>query len=664
METRERQHSHRTTSGGGSELFICFTSRPSSTSCAAAMRVPSSKSLMSPGRAAAPSLSSSLSRRLRSSGSVKGGEQSPMFPAGVTARKKGCAFEAAEPSSPKVTCIGQVRVKSKKKKNKCKAEAGAAMVRSRSQRRSGGEASFRRAVGGEGERECKPWGITVCEALRSFGSEINCFVPCRGGTGRSLCSSSKSSCEEEKRTRSSCGAVFARWMMAVQEGEEGKGGEVVGLVVQESGRREVGLMVGKEEEEDVKVEEEEEKVVVVKKEVEVEVEVEVVDEGRGSVCVPPKNALLLMRCRSDPVRMAALATRFWGSPNAAKVGAEEVGQTGEEAEEEEEEEEDVRVETIAEEKEEGGEELGEDLALVAEEVAEEAIAENENRHEQEEVCEDLEANAEEQEDQQNKCEDLEANAEEEMPKDESFTADSTESPAVPLKEEVKVKEEVKEKRRRSRVKDREMRRSRSSKEKERKRNSFSSEREARRHSFSTEREARRPSISMETERRQSWSFSVVREEKKENKEEENRNKALDSEKACKVEGEKKRELPDCLLLMMYEPKLSMEVSKETWVCSTDFLQWRPKEVVPAGAAAAAAADETQDPVPPLSEEVEKKLFGAPDPAPVPAAAPVAYEPFVLTRCKSEPMRSSARLAPDACFWKSRHQPIGAAGIGF
>ena len=46
------------------------------------------------------------------------------------------------------------------------------------------------------------------------------------------------------------------------------------------------------------------------------------------------------------------------------------------------------------------------------------------------------------------------------------------------------------------------------------------------------------------------------------------------------------------------------------------------------------------------------------------AGVAAYAPFVLKRCKSEPMRSSARLAPDACFWKDRHRPLNATGIGF
>ncbi|KAK1422008.1 hypothetical protein QVD17_24836 [Tagetes erecta] len=38
------------------------------------------------------------------------------------------------------------------------------------------------------------------------------------------------------------------------------------------------------------------------------------------------------------------------------------------------------------------------------------------------------------------------------------------------------------------------------------------------------------------------------------------------------ESELREELPECLLLMMYEPKLSMEVSKETWVSSKDFIR--------------------------------------------------------------------------------------------
>ncbi|KAL2496812.1 uncharacterized protein Fot_40569 [Forsythia ovata] len=41
------------------------------------------------------------------------------------------------------------------------------------------------------------------------------------------------------------------------------------------------------------------------------------EDGRVSICIPPNNTLLLMRCRSDPMKMAALANRFSCDGNAA-----------------------------------------------------------------------------------------------------------------------------------------------------------------------------------------------------------------------------------------------------------------------------------------------------------------------------------------------------------
>ncbi|KAM7522911.1 hypothetical protein LguiA_012813 [Lonicera macranthoides] len=40
---------------------------------------------------------------------------------------------------------------------------------------------------------------------------------------------------------------------------------------------------------------------------------EVVEEGRVSICVPSKNALLLTRCRYDPLKTSNLISRFWDS---------------------------------------------------------------------------------------------------------------------------------------------------------------------------------------------------------------------------------------------------------------------------------------------------------------------------------------------------------------
>ncbi|KAK8542763.1 hypothetical protein V6N12_015344 [Hibiscus sabdariffa] len=348
-----------TTSG----LFICFTSRLSS------MKIPS-KPAPSPGRSREPSsqisLSSSLSRRLGSNASMKGGQASPMFPSTATGKKRGGGFDNPEPSSPKVTCIGQVRVKTKKQGKKFRA--------CRSKRR---EVSFRRVDHGNGssnsldsggshqdynmghflsssshhhhhqqqQQECKKWvhlPLTICEALRAFGSEFSCFLPCR-----SSCMANQRDNNKEGKTRrpgngngrsssssSSCGAVFTRWLVAVQE-EEGK-------------EREIELVVGGEDD-DGERRESSEMMMRSSQRRHVFEDVEIndfvnenigddEDEARVSICIPPKNALLLMRCRSDPVKMAALANKFWETP-LPKDEHEEEEEAGIESEEKLEEQE-------------------------------------------------------------------------------------------------------------------------------------------------------------------------------------------------------------------------------------------------------------------------------------------------------------------------------------
>ncbi|XP_023926908.1 uncharacterized protein LOC112038332 [Quercus suber] len=93
-------------------------------------------------------------------------------------------------------------------------------------------------------------------------------------------------------------------------------------------------------------------------------------------------------------------------------------------------------------------------------------------------------------------------------------------------------------------------------------------------------------------------------------------------------------LPDCLLLMMCEPKFSMEVSKETWVCSTDFIRWLQERPIKK-----TNGRDGKDP-----KKKKQKLMEA-----------KGCESFVLTRCKSEPMRSSAKLMREPCFWKNMNK---------
>ncbi|KAK6934213.1 hypothetical protein RJ641_034368 [Dillenia turbinata] len=735
-----------------SELFICFTSRLSSSS--SSMKISSKSSILSPNRTdkfretTQISLSSSLSRRLRSNGSLKGG-QSPMFPTGN--RKKGCAFENPEPSSPKVTCIGQVRVKTKKQGKK---------IRSRSKRSRGGEVSFRKRTEQiahqNQQQECLPhrnqrWvhlPLTICEALRAFGAEFNCFLSCK----TSCSSSSNSSVREGKEERSSasnnqygasssssCGAVFARWLVALGDGEKS---------------REIELVVGGEEEEEQMGERErhviEERFGVVKSDI-VEEEGE---EARVSICIPPKNALLLMRCRSDPVKMAALANRFWESPVTKAVqdddDDDEVEDEDEDEDEEDEEDDDTTDEdddgdgvAVAEEeceKEDEEAEEEENVEFAKTEVTD-CLLDEKLREEGEEggnyVSDDVEKEEEENPEvessieadkQETAAENVErdpevkeeANQEQQLEEEEQAeeelqnctTLEESSGIICSLVENISDKEKLVEDGRKNRE-DCEL--TRESKDSvadavsepetqealEEEKDKSNSKQETH------EEEEKKEEEGSLTQQLQTES-STSEEEGEREKSEERENVEVEVERESSTSSSTSKLSPDCLLLMMCEPKLSMEVSKETWVCSTDFIRWLPdrssSSVNPKDGGDDTKKRISTDSNPPQlhhnttnNHQSHSQNQSAQVPAQLqlqqpprsscsfPAAPPnmatlieqklvnaVAYEPFVLTRCKSEPMRSSAKLTPEACFWKNRRlEPhrqttlgVGAAGIGF
>ncbi|KAJ9182942.1 hypothetical protein P3X46_006872 [Hevea brasiliensis] len=709
----------------------------------------SSKSIVSPGRAREPSqisLSNSLSRRLRTNGSMKGGQASPMFH--TNGKKRGCSFENPEPSSPKVTCIGQVRVKTKKQGRKLR-------TRSQSQRR--GEVSFRRVdqtnssnannlepsthhdfahnvnnqfLNQQQQQECLPhrnqrWvhlPLTICEALRAFGAEFNCFLPCR-----SSCAASEKEKEEKaagSSNGSSCGAAVARWLVAVQEGE-GKG-------------REIELVVGEDEEEDREERTERRRSYMRHVFEEIDFKEEKHGEGnegmqeeeaRLSICIPPKNALLLMRCRSDPVRMAALANKFWEPP----VPNDEDDEDGEDDINEEEGKDNIEVGA-------GSDEEGQRPVLEQEMKHEENLM-NENRV----SCETVEEHqmqaheailvvleGKDGEDCQETSIDIDDVEEGNLGKQEEQTEIQVnqrqeillDGPA-PSQEETEDPENIKDNDNEEEL----LQESEHNKEhgliraeeneQERYLNDGSvsihqeqESEEAGRDLLEEDQEESKPAETalalaeefaiQETQEKKDSTF--MRDEERREGEEtvcRERSETVDPiTQEGKMElGSKEREsqpiLPDCLLLMMREPKLSMEVSKETWVCSTDFIRWLPEQSrpvkkvdggdepkkrtsidinhppvhnnlqqpprsscsYPAKPPARAAGAES------MSTAIEQKLVGT-----------MVYEPFVLTRCKSEPMRSAANLAPapEACFWKNRklepHLParigVGAAGVGY
>ncbi|KAF6170675.1 hypothetical protein GIB67_015627 [Kingdonia uniflora] len=667
METERPQHRRRR---NGNNLLLCFNSRTSSSSASASMKYSSSKSMKSPGRTSEKfgepplSLSSSLSRRLRSNGSMKRGQSSPMFPSmGLGGKKKGngSSFETPEPSSPKVTCIGQVRVKSKKKQGN--------VVNLRSKSKRIGDLSFRKTehtqYSGE-QGEClshrnQRWvhlPLAICEALRDFGSEFNCLIPCGGRRNsrssssssclwknRSSPSSSSSSVETTTTTSGSCGAMLARWlweekrreMEFVERGEEKK--ERVELVVVDA--------IAMEIEETPEVNEE------IKKQEE--------DEGRVSICVPPRNALLLMRSRSEPFRTSTLSNQFWDSPapngdeELAMVQPEQVNQA--QTEDILEKRVSVSAEAILEE---------EDEIPQIEDFQSEEDKQVQQILENPEILIDGDSTFEEDQLVEHKDEifingdsTLEA-LQEEYLKQECRVSFSSTTMSEPIEEELlqgEVEPAV----------------------------TMSSDEET--IAALLEKEERETEEEMVLETVQETSHIETEQNEKQSNE-----RAIESTM-----------LPECLLLMMCEPKLSMEVSKETWVCSTDFIRHRhnqkinvqnqggdePKKVVQKnGRDDSARRLSTDSNIPPLPAKKR------PHPQKQPALQPprsscskitmattqqsakksvnaVVYEPLSLTRCKSEPVRSSTKLAPEACFWKNMklepHRPnalgIGTAGIG-
>ncbi|KAG8094358.1 hypothetical protein GUJ93_ZPchr0012g21100 [Zizania palustris] len=812
--------------GGGTELFICFTSRLSTASAAGApatLRSSSSSNLLSPGGgggagagagagagvgsdAAAPPFHPSLSRRcFRNSGSLKGG-QSPMFPS-VSSGGRRCrgGFEPAEPSSPKVTCIGQVRVKGGKRKPK---HACAAPLRSRS-RRGSAEASFRR----DGDDRDGPAGknqgwvyqipVNICEAVKTFGScgGRSLCSPSRAGGDRGALSAGAAGEKKRRRPPASgnwlCGAAVARCLLAIQEEDDDVGNGAAVVPADDVKASELGLVM---EGWDV----EERAVVVGKVEVEKKDEILVVgkeEEGRVSVCIPPRNALLLMRCRSDPVRMEALATRFWGSPAAANVG--HVGNIDDDDEEEHEEDEgDAATDKEGEEQardsvvsikeaecrecdgaEDGGGEAGE-VPIETEAVessecgdlGEEAKDGGGCRGDEEEKIEPKEVPIV----QKDSVLEVSLAGEIQVPEMVEAVVESKEEVSVPRPD--REKEEMKGRMSSSSCspstglkEDRKLRRLSSRRhvgtnsrgslggDGVGRRHSFSAEIEARCSSFSSLKDPRRASFSIDRDGCR-WSFSIEpenlvaepkvlmgsrkgqtissetesekdlvvhaapnsAEEVQESHDDGKVEATLDREEEGTAQGagvnekgekaevrgveaedvveeqkqrtKKSGELPDCLRMMLYEPKLSMEVSKETWVCSTDFGHWKPYQGEnhhrlhqKTGCNAAASvelkdadnvevtsdAKNTEESQPPASAN----LASMPPPAvekPPPeqgveqklnielplVTAVAAYAPFVLKRCKSEPMRSSTRLAADACSWKDRHRPLDATGVGF
>lgn len=744
------------TNNANRDLFVCFASRLSSSS--SSMKI--AKSILSPGRAARDgqaSLSNSLSRRLKANGSVKGGQASPMFPS--VGRKKGCNFENPEPSSPKVTCIGQVRVKTKKKVNQ---------TRSLSRRRSG-EVSFRkveqahdfvsfsedkfsgRSSGRYGAanssrhvQECLPernqrwvhFPVTICEALRTIGAEFSCLFPCR-----SPCFSMNEREKEDKshvavrdeensQNQSSCGAVFARWFVSLQDCEGRQAKQIELVVGGDEERTEVMERTSmrrssrKHVFEDIEFNEES---------IQLKAHGEEEEKGRVSICIPPKNALLLMRCRSDPMKMADLTNRFWESPAPQDDGEKEEDDeeiTRKDVKErvflqefpyiakeskQREDEEDVQSHyLVSSEDNKGFETLHTDRNLDMEMLESEGGTSGEKLHCKEEsdqfqldqaraaILPPFEVDAGQEMGENRESEAIEANGEDESCSPSRHSSSWKKLDDLLEKSEAENEKSEPDASRMAQLEDLQ-------------------ENEAETEDSSVDEEIQDPVLENDEEKqiatqvesqeedgenanmdeendRQESAFCKREEElshKAQESDEESFTETNNIDKESSTTSSPEQVLPDCLLLMMCEPKLSMDMSKETWVCGTDFIRWLPERPVKKVNDEPKKRNSTDSkPLQPAQDSKtqkkrrEKQQMMQPprSSCSLPAAAAsmatmieqklvnaVGYEPFVLTRCKSEPMRTaSAKLIPEACCWKNRKlEPhrleafgVGAAGLGF
>lgn len=254
-------------SGGhraGSELFVCFPSRTHMN------LLP--KPILSPGRSGDPA------KRLRSGAGR--GQSSPMFSIQTKGRSEGrnknSEYELEEPSSPKVTCAGQVRVKPRQCKSWQSVMAEIEKLHGAKQRKN----SFSRAGKSGGTPVSSPgralqqpkWSQVVglkkevvqfITALRNLRVDLGCF----GAPSVSTDDEEEEEEEDEARRPSTSSTVFAKWFMILQDSDDRKEAKPETSSVRSSTETAEEASPGDSNEEPA---------------------------------VPPPNALLLMRCRSAP----------------------------------------------------------------------------------------------------------------------------------------------------------------------------------------------------------------------------------------------------------------------------------------------------------------------------------------------------------------------------
>ncbi|XXG87480.1 hypothetical protein AAC387_Pa11g2153 [Persea americana] len=238
----------RVNGGNPTDLLVCFPSRAHLT------LMP--KPICSPSR---PSNEPSKRHHHRP---MNRGQASPLF----KTKPKHTASEISEPTSPKVTCAGQIKVRPKPTPS-CKnwqsvMEEIEKIHNSSTQRKKRKKPTWVESLG------LKKDIMQFLTTLRSIRFDLRCFGSFHGSVVNSDSSSDdeeeeedKEENEEEEKEASPSRTIFSKWFMVLQENQSHGS-------MKEEGVKEDGGGVGSFE----------------------------------APVVPPSNALLLMRCRSAPAK--------------------------------------------------------------------------------------------------------------------------------------------------------------------------------------------------------------------------------------------------------------------------------------------------------------------------------------------------------------------------
>ncbi|XP_058085736.1 uncharacterized protein LOC131233138 [Magnolia sinica] len=234
--------------GNPTDLLVCFPSRAHLT------LMP--KPICSPSR---PSTEPSKRHHQRPRG-----QASPLF---RTKPSKPNTSDISEPTSPKVTCAGQIKVRPKPTSTSSSCKNWQSVMEEIEKLHNSNHRKSKKKPTWLDSLGLKKDIMQFLTALRSLRFDLRCFGSFHGSVVGSDISSDEEEDEEdegqEERESSPSRTIFSKWFMVLQENQSHGPGKEIGGGAEERGES---------------------------------------ADGPDDPVAPPSNALLLMRCRSAPAK--------------------------------------------------------------------------------------------------------------------------------------------------------------------------------------------------------------------------------------------------------------------------------------------------------------------------------------------------------------------------